>query len=112
MPAGRALQLPSADADEPTRQDLAISLLPRGSTVRAVLPGLWSATTNSNTAATRTVDDVIRDLYNPAQLDVLHRVGLLLRSRPDPDPADRVHHPVDASGASWLDEYAADREIA
>ncbi len=73
-----------ADADEPTRHHLAISLLPRSGTVRATLPGLWNATTSSDTTATRTVDDAVRDLYNPAQLDVLHRFGLLLRAQPDP----------------------------
>lgn len=66
-----------------------------------MLPGLWSATANANTAATRTVDDAVRDLYNPAQLDVLRRIRLLLRWRGDPDPADRVPHPVDASAGLW-----------
>jgi DNA-binding transcriptional MerR regulator len=75
-----------ADADEPTRQDLAIRLLPRSRRMRAMLPGLWSATTGPGAAATRTVDLAVRDLYNPAQFDVLRRIGLLLRSQPDPDP--------------------------
>jgi hypothetical protein len=26
----------------------------------------------------------VAELYNPAQRDVLHRIGLLLRTRPDP----------------------------
>jgi len=41
-------------------------------------------------AATRTVDEAVRDLYNPAQLDVLRRIGLLLRSHPDPVRIPRV----------------------
>ena len=78
-----------ADADEPTRQDLAIRLLPRSRTMRAMLPRLWSTTPGSDAAATRTVEEAVRDVYNPAQLDVLHRIGHLLRSRPGPDPAHR-----------------------
>jgi hypothetical protein len=35
-------------------------------------------------AAARTLDEAVRDLHNPAQSDVLRRVGLLLRARPDP----------------------------
>jgi hypothetical protein len=49
-----------------------------------MLPRLRSATTGLSAAAARTVDEAVRDLYNPAQSDVLRRVGLLLRSRPDP----------------------------
>jgi DNA-binding transcriptional MerR regulator len=75
-----------ADADEQTRRNLAISLLPPGRIMCGMLPGLWSATTGSNVAATRTVEEAVRELYNPAQFDVLRRIGLLLRSRPDPDP--------------------------
>ncbi len=73
-----------ADADEPTRHGLAISLLSSGGTC-PTLPGLWCAATGSSTAATRVVDEAVRDLYNPAQRDVLRRIRLLLRSRPDPD---------------------------
>ena len=74
-----------ADADEPTRHGLAISLLSPSGTC-PMLPGLWCAsTTGSSTAATRVVDEAVRDLNNTAQRDVLRRIPLLLRSRPDPD---------------------------
>jgi DNA-binding transcriptional MerR regulator len=84
-PAATAFDELPADADEPTRHGLAISLLSPSGTC-PVLPGLWCATTTgSGTAATRVVDEAVRDLYNPAQRDVLRRIRLLLRSRPDPD---------------------------
>jgi DNA-binding transcriptional MerR regulator len=82
-------QLP-ADADDATRQELAIRLLPRSRTLRVMLPRLRSATTGVSAAATRIVDEAVRDLYNPAQLDVLRRIGLLLRSHPDPVRTPRV----------------------
>jgi DNA-binding transcriptional MerR regulator len=78
-----------ADADEATRQQLAIRLLPRSRTLRVMLPRLCT-TTGLSAAAARTLDEAVRDLYNPAQSDVLRRVGLLLRSRPDPDSAGRA----------------------
>ncbi|MEV1292110.1 MerR family transcriptional regulator [Pseudonocardia sp. NPDC049635] len=80
-------QLP-ADADEPTREHLADRLLSRGAAVRAGVPELWDAVTGS-TAAARTVREAARDLYNPAQLDVLCRIGRRLRSGPEPDPERR-----------------------
>jgi hypothetical protein len=49
-----------------------------------MLPRLRSATTGMSPAAARTLDEAVRDLHNPAQSDVLRRVGLLLRARPDP----------------------------
>jgi DNA-binding transcriptional MerR regulator len=88
-PAATAFDELLADADDKTRHGLAISLLSPSGTC-PVLPGLWCATTTGpSTAATRVVDAAVRDLYNPAQRDVLRRIRLLLRSRPDPD-ADRV----------------------
>ncbi len=101
-----------ADTDEPTRQDLAVSLLPRSRRLRAMLPGLWNADTGWNTAATRTIEEAVRELYNPAQRDVIRRIGLLLRSQPDPDPVDSVHHPDRASaGAGRLDGYTLAPEV-
>lgn len=87
--AGAAFDHLPADADEPTRRDLAVRLLPRSRTVLAALPGPWGGTGPGwNAAAVRAVGQAVRELYNPAQRDVLRRIGLLLRSRPD--PADRV----------------------
>ncbi len=86
-PAATAFDHLPADTDEPTRQDLAVCLLPRSRTVLAVLPGPWgSAGTRWNPAATRAIAEAVRELYNPAQRDVLRRIGLLLRTRPNPVP--------------------------
>jgi DNA-binding transcriptional MerR regulator len=89
-PAATAFDLLPADADDATRHELAIRLLPRSRTLRVMLPRLRSATGGLSAAATRTVDEALRDLYNPAQFDVLRRVGLLLRSRPGPARTPRV----------------------
>ncbi|MCO1659700.1 MerR family transcriptional regulator [Pseudonocardia humida] len=83
-PAATAFDQLPADADDATRHELAIRLLPRSRTLRVMLPRLRSATTGLSAAAARTLDEAVRDLYNPAQSDVLRRVGLLLRARPDP----------------------------
>ncbi len=80
-PAATAFDELPADADDPTRHALAVRLFPRSGTLRVMLPRLWSGTTGS-TAAARTVDEAVRDLYTPAQSDVLRRVGRLLGSRP------------------------------
>jgi DNA-binding transcriptional MerR regulator len=82
-PAAAAFDQLPADADAATRHELAIRLLPRSRTLRVMLPRLRSALGDVSAAA-RTVDAAVRDLYNPAQSDVLRRVGLLLRSRPGP----------------------------
>jgi DNA-binding transcriptional MerR regulator len=83
-PAAAAFDRLPAHADDATRHELAIRLLPRSRTLRVMLPRLRSATDGLSAAAARTVDVAARDLYNPAQFDVLRRVELLLRSRPDP----------------------------
>ncbi|TQM09309.1 MerR family transcriptional regulator [Pseudonocardia kunmingensis] len=83
-PAATAFDQLPADADDATRHELATRLLPRSRTLRVMLPRLRSATDGLSAAANRTVDVAARDLYNPAQFDVLRRVELLLRSRPGP----------------------------
>ena len=83
-PASTAFDQLPADADAATRHELAIRLLPRSRTLHVMLPRLRTATTGLSVAAARTLDEAVRDLYNPAQFDVLRRIGLLLRSRPDP----------------------------
>ncbi|OLS99912.1 hypothetical protein BJF90_37490 [Pseudonocardia sp. CNS-004] len=83
-PAAAAFDQLPADADDATRHALATRLLPRSRTLRVMLPRLQSATTGLSVSAARTLDEAVRDLYNPAQSDVLRRVGLLLCSHPDP----------------------------
>ncbi len=87
--AGAAFDHLPPDTDQPTRQDLALRLLPRSRTLLTALPPRWGGTSPGwNPAAVRAVEKAVRELYNPAQRDVLHRIGLLLRTRPD--PADRT----------------------
>jgi len=87
-----------ADADEAIRQEIADRLLSRIRRVLAMVPGLWSAVTGP-TAAARAVREAVLDLYNPAQLDVLCRIGRRLRA--GPEPAGR------ALGVAALDDGAA-----
>jgi DNA-binding transcriptional MerR regulator len=77
-----------ADADEPTREDLARRLAP---VVRAVYgrhsgpQGFYADAPRGSHYALRTAGEAIADLYNTAQLDVLRRLDHLLKdARPDP----------------------------
>lgn len=94
--AGAAFDHLPADTDEPTRQDLAAGLLIRSRMLLAALPGLWGGTGPGwSTTAVRAIAQAVRELYNPAQRDVLRRIGLLLRARPDPvDRAARAPEPA------------------
>lgn len=91
-PAAGAFDRLPADADAATRQDLATRLLPPSRTLRVMLPRLRGA--GLSPAAARTVDEAVRDLYNPAQFDVLRRVGSLLRFRPAPARPPTGPHPA------------------
>jgi hypothetical protein len=87
-PTAAAFDELPADADEPTRQCLAERLLPLTLDMRSLLPGLPDITASS--AAARTIDVAVGDLYSPAQVDVLLRVRCLRRSpRPRPAPSGR-----------------------
>ncbi len=94
--AGAAFDGLPADTDGPTRHDLAVRLLPRSRTLLPALPAQWGGTGPSwNAAAVRAVTQAVGELYNPAQRDVLRRIGLLLRTRPDPvDRAARAPEPA------------------
>lgn len=93
-PAASAFDDLPADADDSTREGLAMSLLPLTLDVRSLLPGVPDPGVRSGAAAeaARTIDVALRDLYNPAQVDVLHRVRRLRRApraalrTPDPTP--------------------------
>ncbi|QFU88447.1 MerR family transcriptional regulator [Amycolatopsis sp. YIM 10] len=70
-----------ADADEQTRARLVEHMLPYTRKVRAAHPGvsdLKADTPKDQRFATHTVRAALEELYNPAQLDVLHRVFALL----------------------------------
>ncbi|MBC8092603.1 MAG: MerR family transcriptional regulator, partial [Pseudonocardia sp.] len=82
-PAGAAFNDLPSDADEPTRQDLAERLLPLIVGLCSLIPGRPDADADPGAAAAaaRTIDVAVGDLYNPAQVDVLHRIRRLRRSR-------------------------------
>jgi DNA-binding transcriptional MerR regulator len=100
-PAGSAFDNLPADADEPTRQDLAMRLLPLTLDLRPILPGRLDADADPGAvaAAARTIDAAVGDLYSPAQVDVLHRIRRLRRTRrPGPSPSGPTPPPNSSPG--------------
>jgi hypothetical protein len=82
-PAGVEFDALPADADEPTRQDIAERLTPHLEAVRRANPGLTefrSDAPGGEQFAKTTIDKAMQELYNPAQLDVLARIGNIIRS--------------------------------
>jgi DNA-binding transcriptional MerR regulator len=82
-PAATELDNLPADADEATREDLAERLAPYIRAVREAHPGLDDSRADAPRGkrfADRAIDEAMADLYNPAQLDVLRRVGEIVRS--------------------------------
>jgi DNA-binding transcriptional MerR regulator len=70
------------DADEPTRQAVAERMVPYVHALRARHPDLdgpYSDAPRGAPFVARTVGEALRDLYNPAQLDVLRRYHALTR---------------------------------
>ena len=70
-----------ADAEEATRQELAERIVPFLRDLFAEHPGVRdvaAAAPGGSRFASETAGQAMRDLYNPAQLDVLRRVGRLL----------------------------------
>ena len=70
------------DADEPTRQDVAERMVPYIHALRARHPDLDGQHSEAPRGARfveQTVGEALRDLYSPAQLDVLQRARALLR---------------------------------
>jgi hypothetical protein len=87
-PIGAEFESLPADADEPTRQDLARRLAP---VVRAVhdrhrgLQDFYVDAPQGSHFAQRAAGKAVADLYNTAQLDVLRRMNhLLTNAGPDP----------------------------
>jgi DNA-binding transcriptional MerR regulator len=72
-----------ADADEATRQDIAVRMVPYIQAVRAANPGLVESRVDApggELFVDRTINNAMLELYNPAQLDVLRRSRELIRS--------------------------------
>ncbi|MFD5199459.1 MerR family transcriptional regulator [Streptomyces sp. NPDC058375] len=77
-----------ADADEPTRRSLAERLVPYVRALRIHHAGLRDLTSDAphgRHVAARAMGNAIGDLYNPAQVDVMRRVGRLLADRGLPE---------------------------
>ena len=82
-PASAEFDTLPADADEPTRNDLAERLALYIRAVNQAHPGLAESRSDAPRGerfATKTISGAMADLYNPAQLDVLRRAGDILRA--------------------------------
>ncbi|MBJ7383323.1 MAG: MerR family transcriptional regulator [Mycolicibacterium sp.] len=74
--------LPS-DADEATRQDIAERLIPYVRELHAAHPGLLESRADAPKGARfveQTIAEAMSELYNAAQLDVLHRAQKMMRA--------------------------------
>lgn len=72
-----------ADADEATRQRIAVGLAPalrRQAQEHALLSDFQAHASRTPAEAEAAVTAALRELYNPAQLDVLHRADLINRA--------------------------------
>ncbi|MBF9318210.1 MerR family transcriptional regulator [Mycobacteroides chelonae] len=81
----RELENLASDADEQTRADLAARMSSHARKLYADHPGMLNSTADAPRGqqfAERTVARALLDLFNPAQLDVLVRVGAAIRSEP------------------------------
>ncbi|ADG77983.1 Transcriptional regulator, MerR family OS=Tsukamurella paurometabola (strain ATCC 8368 / DSM/ CCUG 35730 / CIP 100753 / JCM 10117 / KCTC 9821 / NBRC 16120/ NCIMB 702349 / NCTC 13040) OX=521096 GN=Tpau_1354 PE=4 SV=1 [Tsukamurella paurometabola] len=80
-PTGPEFDALPADADEATRLSLAERMLPYSIALIDNNPAVATATLESPGGAghfARTIAEAMRDVYNPAQLDVLARLGVLM----------------------------------
>jgi DNA-binding transcriptional MerR regulator len=81
-----------ADADEATRQDVAERMAPYVRMLHAEHPGLTAPhndAPHSPRFVEQTVGKALKDLYNPAQLDVLVRTNTLLNQASGSDHTER-----------------------
>jgi DNA-binding transcriptional MerR regulator len=79
----------AADADETTRAELAQRLHPYVRDLHAAHPGLGDVGVDAPVGpavAARAMGVTLRELYNPAQLDVMRRLNDLLQPRLEPAP--------------------------
>ncbi|GAA0240844.1 MerR family transcriptional regulator [Cryptosporangium japonicum] len=82
-PEARALESLPADADEDRRQEVAEAYAARTERMLAEHPdvaGLRARAPRGFSFADEVINRALRELYNPAQLDVLHRVNRILNS--------------------------------
>jgi hypothetical protein len=91
-----------ADADERTRQNLAERMVPYIRGIRIKHPGLKEPHSDAPRGAAvvaETTGAAIRELYNPAQVDVIGRVNALLARDPDARQPAAVPRPLGARRA-------------
>ncbi len=72
-----------ADADDATRQDVAERMIPYIQSLYAAHPGLLDSLTDAPKGkrfADETIAEAMSELYNDAQLDVLRRIGQIMRA--------------------------------
>jgi DNA-binding transcriptional MerR regulator len=87
-PTDREFQDLTADADERTRQDLAERMAPSIRDIYVKHPGLKAPDSDAPRGerfVAETAGAAMRELYNPAQLDVMQRIHALLAEGPDDD---------------------------
>ncbi|MEW2402728.1 MerR family transcriptional regulator [Streptomyces sp. NPDC046862] len=92
-PVGEEFERLPADADEHTRADLAERMVPSLHALYRQHPGLSTLRADApggERFAKRTVDKALTDLYNPAQVDVLRRLGVLLAKTEQSEPPDQT----------------------
>lgn len=80
-PINREFDELSADADEHIRQDLVERMVPYLRRLRQDhpdLPDLYTDAPKGKKRVRETMETVLRELYNPAQLDVLHRTHVIV----------------------------------
>jgi DNA-binding transcriptional MerR regulator len=80
-PVNREFDTLPADADEPTRRDLAERMARYARELLDAYPDLrapYSDAPRGEAFAMKTIGKALKDLYNPAQLDVMRRVNALL----------------------------------
>jgi hypothetical protein len=80
-PVSKEFDTLPADADEQTRQDIAERMAPYARELHDEHPDLRAPNTDAprgEAFAKKTIAKALRDLYNPAQLDVLRRLNTLL----------------------------------
>ncbi|QPP07117.1 MerR family transcriptional regulator [Streptomyces bathyalis] len=89
-PVSKEFDTLPADADEHTRQDIAERMAPSTRKMFDEYPDLRAPEADAphgEAFAKETMGKALRDLYNPAQLDVLQRLNALLATGSDGEPA-------------------------
>lgn len=87
-PVSKEFDTLPADADEHTRQDIAERMVPSTREMFDEYPDLRAPAADAphgEAFAKETMGKALRDLYNPAQLDVLQRLNALLATPSDGD---------------------------